>query len=158
MSGAGPCGRETPRWSAVGAVSGLAASMAGLPGSNGNVNVNPPLSLNGPSSGSVLFSPVPEVHTGVASDERLWPRSVMTPTELPAAFPARMLPKMLNVPLRFASAGPTEAPMVGLGNELLAIVQWDIELTPFVRRTAVPSLWDQFPAKVELVIPNKPEL
>ena len=46
-----------PRWSwkGGGAKFGSPASMAGLPGNNSCVNVGPPLSCSGPSSGSVLI-------------------------------------------------------------------------------------------------------
>src|SRR5215217_5756510 len=44
--------RVTPRWSMSGHQFVLAASIAGLPGSSACVKVGPPLSANGPSSGS----------------------------------------------------------------------------------------------------------
>ena len=53
------------------------AAMAGLPFSRAWVNVGPPLSANGPSSGSaLLMSPVP-ARPQLPSLSRLWPRDVM---------------------------------------------------------------------------------
>src|SRR5204863_8213463 len=48
----GPWGRGTPRWSSVGASFGSPASIAGLPCVSAWVQVGPPLSCSGPSSGS----------------------------------------------------------------------------------------------------------
>src|ERR1700737_3394170 len=58
MSQAGPCGRDTPRWSVLpaqpGTVTGMALT-AGLFSGSAMVWVGPPLDASGPRAGLVLF-------------------------------------------------------------------------------------------------------
>jgi len=78
----------------------------GLPTRKAIVGVGPPLSNSGKSNGSVLFRLVPEVHAGVASEERLWPRSVMTPKQLLLKPLAIMLFTIWKTPPVFAMEPP----------------------------------------------------
>lgn len=60
----------------------------------------------------MLFALVPEAHAGVASEERLWPRSVMTPKQLLLVPPERMVFTISNVPPKFATEPPRLLPLV----------------------------------------------
>ena len=62
----------------IGAVGEGMASMAGLPGRRACVRVGPPLSCNGPSTGSVLGRSVGSVRLQVPSQSRLWPNEAKT--------------------------------------------------------------------------------
>src|SRR5262249_52184794 len=71
-----------PRWSkrGGGVKFGSPALIAGLPGNSACVNVGPPLSSNGPSSGSVrIWSPGPVRNPPPSSLQRLKPLDVTVP-------------------------------------------------------------------------------
>ena len=71
-----------PRWSKKGGgvKFGSPAFIAGLPGNSSWVNVGPPLSCNGPSTGSVLtWSPGPVRKPSPSSLQRLYPCEMIEP-------------------------------------------------------------------------------
>ena len=84
----------------------------GLPARKAMVRVGPPLLASGRSKGSVLFRLVPEIHAGVPSEERLWPRSVITPEQLLTEFHARMLFTIWKTPPVLAMEPPSALPLL----------------------------------------------
>src|SRR5579884_379896 len=87
MSMAPCCGRASPRWSVVGALTLLPAPMAGLPDSKAIVGVGPPLFASAPNLGLIGLAVVPT-------------RSLLTKPELRLlALPIRLWPRLVKVPL-----------------------------------------------------------
>src|SRR6185436_11003575 len=139
-SHAAPIGRLTPRWSASGHPTVLPASRAGLPGSKPIVRVGPPLSASGPTFGSVLFRLSGAVRAALASEQMLWPRSVIAPRQLllEESPPTIVLSRNVNAPLSVAMLAPKFRPP--LGQVLVAEPPLDrfAQMVQLVARTRPP--------------------
>src|SRR5439155_21469419 len=114
-------GRATPRWSVAGQAALSPASIAGLPGSRACVLVGPPLSANGPSSGSVSVMSPPALNGQVLSLLILWPaeiadsRSGLVSAQLVSPLPATTLLMTVTVgKLTWFGSGPLPLKMPSL--------------------------------------------
>src|SRR5436309_5036331 len=104
--------RATPRWSVGKLTALLPASIAGLFCSKAMVNVEPPLSANGPKRGSMLFKLPTFVKLQLKSELMLFPPSVIVPKALvPEELLATMVFFNVTVPVLVRRFPPKRFPL-----------------------------------------------
>ena len=143
MSQAGPCGRDTPRWSVLPAQPGTVAGMAltaGLFDASAMVWVGPPLDASAPRPGLVLFSEwLAAEKPHEVPESMLYPPSTMAGEPLQLLPPPRPLATMLSLTVmgepvvklcRLAPKGELLADKVD--HEMVAVPKFWTAPPPFV--------------------------